>query len=82
MTWKGKPEILLSQHREGAKGGVWTVPTVLERDEEGEREAVSLGLLKQTGLPINPNRFLEVSAEQQDQTRKVSFAVCFPSTSR
>ena len=79
MTWKGKPELLLSQYQEGAKKGVWTVPTIFERDKEGEREAVVLGLLKQTGLPINPNRFIEVAAEQKDQTRRVSFAVCLTS---
>ena len=64
MTWTGQPELLSSQHQDGAKRGAWTVPTVFERDEEGESEAVSLGLLKQTGLPINPDRFAEVSAEQ------------------
>ena len=38
MTWQGKPELLLCQHQEGVKKGVWTVPTIFERDEEGERE--------------------------------------------
>ena len=64
LRWKGKPEILLSQHQEGPKRGVWTIPVILERNEDGEREAVSLGLLKQTDLPINPSRFVEISSKR------------------
>ena len=79
MSWKGQPEILLGQCLEGPLNGQWEVPWVDERDDDGEREAVALGLLKQTGLPLNPTRFVEVSATCEDQLRKVTFAVCITS---
>ena len=76
MSWKGQPEVLLGKCLKGPYEGQWEVPWVDERDEDGEREAVSLALLKQTGLPLNPTRFVEVSAECEDQVRRVTFAVC------
>ena len=76
MSWEGEPEVLLGKCLEGRYTGRWEVPWVDERDEEGEREAISLGLLKQTGLPISPTRFVEISATCEDQIRKVTFAVC------
>ena len=65
MRWRGTPEMLLGKCLEGSQQGKWTVPVVKERDEDSEREAVSLGLLKQTGLPLNPTRFVEISASQE-----------------
>ncbi len=77
MCWQGTPEILMGRIMEdGPRNGCWTVPTISERDDDGEREAVSLGLLKATGLPLNPTRFVEIRSEVKDQSRSVDYAVC------
>ena len=76
MRGNGEPEILLGRHLEGPQKGKWDVPLITERDEDAEREVVPLGLLKQTGLPLNPTRFVELATTCKDQIRKVTFAVC------